>query len=275
MSKRLITAAALMGLMLSGSFARADSQDQRARRQLKNSFGLVVESSARDGQEGVPVMQVLSNSPAARAGLRTGDVILRVGSRSIEDFRDLAKAITRYQQSDRVSILVERDGRDRTVRVTPRMADDDEDDQYGDLRSGRNNGEANGDSAFQRLQQRFRQLESRLQEMERGNQYGSDRGESADQERDLQRLQKRLDQLEERIQKAQRSGRYGRNSSSALLGVQVREWRRQDDSSQGGSADEGVEVMRVDSDSPAFEAGLRRGDIITRVDDRDVATRQE
>lgn len=275
MSKRLITAAALVGLTLAGSSARADSQDQRAERHLRNAFGLVVEPSTR-GQEGVAVLQVLPNSSAARAGLRTGDVITGIDRRPVEDFRDLANAITRYPQGARVNIQVERDGRDRTVRLAPRMPGAEE-DQYGDVRPSRGEGDAGSDdTTFQQLQQRFRQVESRVQEIERQGRYGQARGESAEQTRDVQRLQQRLDQLEDRVQQAQRSGRYGRNSSGAvLLGVQTRSWRREAGSREGGSAEEGRKITEVDPDSAAGEAGLRRGDIITRADDREVATEQE
>ncbi|HTU16959.1 MAG TPA: PDZ domain-containing protein [Gemmataceae bacterium] len=272
MSKGLITTAALVGLTLAGSFARADSQEQRAQRQLRNSFGLIVERSSRGGQDGVTISEVRPDSAAERAGLREGDVIVQVDQRRIEDFRDLVNAVQRTQRGERVSIQVERNNRLRTVRISPRMPGSDE---YGELRSDRDNDEAGGGTTLQRLQQRFRRLEVRVREMERQGQYGQARSDSGDEEREIQRLQQRLEELEERVQQAERSGRNGRTSSSTLLGVQVREWRRQDDSSQGGSADEGVEVMRVDSDSLAAEAGLRRGDIITRVNDRDVATRQE
>ncbi|HTU93685.1 MAG TPA: PDZ domain-containing protein [Gemmataceae bacterium] len=275
MLKRLILTAALVGLTLAGSVAAADRQSQSAQRQLRSNFGLVVEPPARgDQDEGVTISQVLPNSPADRAGLREGDVITRMGNRAIEDFSDLVSALSQLQQGERLRVQVERDGRYQSFRVLPRRTWGDEEERDNSTRYGRSNDNGNGDDAkFQRLQQNYRRLESRLQELERQGQYGQLRGESNDP--NYQRLQRRLEDLEERVQQAQRSGQYGRSNSAAILGVQVREWRRQPYSRQGGSADEGVEVTAVDADSPAAEAGLRRGDIITRMDDRNVATRQE
>lgn len=277
MSKRFIPTAALVGLVLAGSALAADSQDQRVQRQLRSHFGLVVETSARGGQEeGVVVSEVLPDSPAAKAGLRVGDVITRIGRRTIEDFRDLANAIVRFRQGERVSLRVQREGQEQSLSVTSRMPGADEDNRDGETRYGRANGETAGDDTrFQRLQQTFRRLEARLQSLERHGQYGRERGESTDQAREYQRLHQRLDQLEERVQQAQRPGQYGRLTSGAALGVQTREWRRQADSRQGGSAEEGVMVTAVDPESLAAESGLRRGDIITRVDDRNVTTSQE
>ena len=273
MLKRLIVTAALVSLALAGPSARADDQDQRMQRQLRSNFGLVVESSSRgDQDEGFTVLKVLPNSLAERAGFREGDVIRRVGRRTLSEFRDLANALLRRQQGERLDIQVERDGQFRNLRLMSRMSEGDDEDRDSRNRYGRANDD---DSTWQRQERRLRRLEERLQEMERSGRYGQARDDSEEQPRDMQRLQKRLQDLEQRVEQERRSGQYGRNSSGVTLGAQTRQWRRQSDSRQGGSADEGVMVTAIESESPAAAAGLHRGDIITRVDDRDVSSPQE
>jgi S1-C subfamily serine protease len=82
---------------------------------------------------GVLVDSVAPGSPANRAGLRAGtrtvplngaalhlggDVILAVGGRSVASSDDLATAIEARRPSERVDVLVWRDGRRQTVSVT-------------------------------------------------------------------------------------------------------------------------------------------------------------
>jgi S1-C subfamily serine protease len=281
MSRYLIVVAALSSLPLLGSPLRADDEDQqRAHRHMRTYLGVVVDQSFRgEEQEGVRVQEVIPDSPAARAGLRPGDIITQIGRRPVEDFHDLVNAVSRWRPGERANIQVQREGRDRNLRVTlgergfRRMPGADEESRDFQDRYGRWQGESTGDQGFQQLQQRFRQLESRLQDIQRQGRGGAERGES---QRELRQLVQRLDQLEERVEEAQHEQtRYGRQQRGAVLGVQTRQWRRQFDGRQGGPAEEGVQVTAIESDSPAAEAGLRRGDIITRVDDRNVATTQE
>ena len=72
-----------------------------------------------DGVAGVPVDAIVEDSPGARAGVRAGDRIVRVGGRPIETVYDYVRAL-REQTPDSVwSMVVERDGQRVTLRVGP------------------------------------------------------------------------------------------------------------------------------------------------------------
>jgi serine protease Do len=57
-------------------------------------------------------------SPAAEAGLRSGDVITRVDSDEIKDARDLARHIAAMEPNKSVTLGIIRDGKEQTVKVT-------------------------------------------------------------------------------------------------------------------------------------------------------------
>lgn len=77
--------------------------------QLGEYFG------ADDG--GVLVASVREDSPAADAGLRAGDVILRVDDENVEDPRDLAGTIGRSDAGE-IELRILRDRQERTIRAT-------------------------------------------------------------------------------------------------------------------------------------------------------------
>lgn len=261
MYKHLVTATALLGLSLAGPAVRADSREQeRAQHHMQAYLGVRADIAALGAERegGVAILEVQPNGPAERAGLRKGDIITQVGRRVVEDFDDLCNAISRHQPGDRVAIQVQRDGQDRTLRVNlseraaywmPR-ADEERENQ------GR----------FGRLQDRDR--------------YGRWQGDRAEQGRDLDRLIRRIEQLEDRLQEQGDTGRdrfesFGDSRSSAFLGVRSRTWNPSTSQRRGGVAEVGVQVTEIATDSSADEAGLRRGDVITAVNGRDIATPQD
>ncbi len=67
---------------------------------------------------GVLIDDVMPNSPASRAGLQQGDVILTYDGTSIKDGRDLARAVANTHAGETANLAVWHDGRERNIAVT-------------------------------------------------------------------------------------------------------------------------------------------------------------
>ncbi len=70
------------------------------------------------GGKGLLVTSVGENTPAARAGLRAGDVITEVNGASVEDTGDFIRELNRKDEGE-VSLTIVRDKSRRTIKVTP------------------------------------------------------------------------------------------------------------------------------------------------------------
>jgi membrane-associated protease RseP (regulator of RpoE activity) len=69
-------------------------------------------------KEGALISEVVKDSPADKAGLKAGDVIIKIGDESIEDEGDVADAIHEFKPGDAVDFIVYRDGKEMTIKVT-------------------------------------------------------------------------------------------------------------------------------------------------------------
>lgn len=78
---------------------------------LASSFGL-------DRARGALVAQVMPDSPAAKAGLKVGDIILKYAGKNIDASADLPVLVGSTPIGDRVPLSIQRDGKSRTVKVT-------------------------------------------------------------------------------------------------------------------------------------------------------------
>ena len=67
---------------------------------------------------GALITDVVEGSPAAKAGLRAGDVITAIDDSALPDDGDLAPRLSRYDPGDEISLTIVRNGRERTVEVT-------------------------------------------------------------------------------------------------------------------------------------------------------------
>lgn len=83
-------------------------------KQLAEFFGVA------DGK-GVLVTSVGDDSPAAKAGIRAGDIITAVDGEKLEDGGDLTRALGKKKEGD-VTLTIVRDKNQRSITVTPREA---------------------------------------------------------------------------------------------------------------------------------------------------------
>ncbi len=67
---------------------------------------------------GVLIARVDEDSPAAKAGLRAGDVILKIAGKSVRDSDDLREELRRIDPGSETTLNVQRDGKPLDVKVT-------------------------------------------------------------------------------------------------------------------------------------------------------------
>jgi putative serine protease PepD len=103
---------------------RATSVAERliAGEEVRHAFLGVRVASAQDG--GALVGEVSPGSPAAEAGLREGDIVVRLGDRRITDANDLVSAVQAAEVGQTLEIEFQRDGVPQTASVTLVEAED-------------------------------------------------------------------------------------------------------------------------------------------------------
>jgi hypothetical protein len=86
---------------------KADQEAKRLRAALaaRPYLGLALEG------EGAGVSAVVAGGPAARAGLRPGDRLLKVGADAVGSLADLRRALEAHKPGDRLALEVQRDGK--------------------------------------------------------------------------------------------------------------------------------------------------------------------
>ena len=80
-------------------------------REVARRFNLAVDS-------GVLAMQIIPESPAERAELQSGDVIVAIGDKQVDSMEDLQREIRTRKAGDSVSLAIVRRSEEGRVRVT-------------------------------------------------------------------------------------------------------------------------------------------------------------
>jgi len=87
--------------------------------ELAESFGIAKDKSTGELPKGVLINGVLQNSPAAKAGLQPGDLILKVAGQGVGDVPDMLSRVAALKPGETAVILLQRNGQSMEVRVTP------------------------------------------------------------------------------------------------------------------------------------------------------------
>lgn len=83
---------------------------QDLNKDLRNYFGITE-------KQGVIVVKVFQGSPAQKAGLKAGDLILTYNQNSVATTRDLVRMVTETDIGEKANLTILREGRERRINV--------------------------------------------------------------------------------------------------------------------------------------------------------------
>jgi serine protease Do len=86
-------------------------EDLAKERKLPVTYGALIDSDGKNPA-------VVSGSPAERAGLKKGDIILEINGQKITEENTLAGIISRFSPGDTIDLKILRDGKELNLKVT-------------------------------------------------------------------------------------------------------------------------------------------------------------
>ncbi len=207
-------------------------------------------SEEPDPTWGAQIDRVLEETPAARAGLQAGDLVLRVNEETIRSARDLTMAIGRMDAGEQAGLLVLRDGEGVTLTVELAERPAAQPPASGTrMRRGADPlmmpSGVTGDP--------FAEMERQLEEMQENMlRFRSQFSNLQMDDGAMTRMKARSTQVTTLVH-------------DSAAGLALQSLTPQLRMFFGAGEDEGVLVATVESGSPAETAGLRAGDVIVEV----------
>jgi len=233
-------------------------------------------------RDGLLVNQVTNDSPADRAGLRKGDVILTFNGRSVTEPEGLRRLVRATEPGRTASLSVWRNGSRRTlqVQVGSLPGSDDEVFETPEPPTPPTPPAAPRAPRAPRAPDLFDEDDDQGEHGEHGEHRMFIDGKEVPQDEIEETLKgmkiklKGLDKLGETQWWNDGNGRRMFMAPMATgrgrLGVRVEKLTGDLAQALGASGDEGVLVTQVLEDTPAQKAGIRAGDVIVRVEGDDV-----
>ena len=72
---------------------------------------------AKDTNEGLRITRVLEGSPAEKAGLKEGDIVVRADDRDMAGLSDLREIVRRHNTDDEITVTVRRGDEELDLKV--------------------------------------------------------------------------------------------------------------------------------------------------------------
>jgi membrane-associated protease RseP (regulator of RpoE activity) len=202
---------------------------------------------------GALIAQVQDGSPADQAGLKEGDVITKFDGKTIHNASDLTDRIRDENPGDEVPITIERDGGEMKLNVRLGDSSNRMPNRYG---AGGNDEESGAPE--------YQQGESDT----RGEQYGENQQSEEPHEYGQQPYGQPYGQ--QYRPQGQGNQQLRLRQPRAFLGVQLEGLTDQLGDFFGVQNGQGALIATVVDGSPAEQAGLKAGDVITKIGDQEV-----
>ena len=106
------------GYVLGRAYLGVYTQDVTLSSDSNNGFNGFFGNFFNSGTSSVQIAQIVSGSAAEKAGLKTGDLILKVNDTEITSNSALASIISGFNAGDTATLTIQRDGKEQTVSVT-------------------------------------------------------------------------------------------------------------------------------------------------------------
>lgn len=109
---------AAVALVLSG--LRADDKDKPKPADKPGFIGIQIK--AEGDAKGATVQSVIDDGPAAKAGLKPEDVILKINGKEFESLEEFVKLVRANKPGDTVTLSIKRDGKDMEIKIKATVA---------------------------------------------------------------------------------------------------------------------------------------------------------
>ncbi|HEU4976651.1 MAG TPA: trypsin-like peptidase domain-containing protein [Baekduia sp.] len=106
-----------VGFAVPSDIVSAELSDLIAGRSVSHAYLGVSMADTTSTTSGAPVAAVTAGGPAARAGLRAGDVVTAIDGRAVQGSNDVVAAIAGDRPGDQVKLTVRRGGSQHTITV--------------------------------------------------------------------------------------------------------------------------------------------------------------